>query len=401
MSLSSQQAGIIQSLIPLLKQYGPEITARFYQRLFEAHPELLNIFNHTNQRKGEQQQALATAVYAAAANIDHLESITPVLKHVAHKHCSLGIRPEHYLIVGHHLTEAIQEIIGPLATEALEAWLLVYNIIANMFITIEQDIYLAQAEQHGGWRGFRSFKVTRKAQEAQNLVSLYLQPTDGLPLAFFQPGQYVSLKIHHDKYDHLRQYSLSDVPGKGYYRIAVKLEDGGEGIPGIVSTHIHTLREGDPVELSAPAGDFILTPGKTPVVLLAAGIGITPLLSMLKTVVHDEPQRTVMLAYAVRSGRYHAFKEELRALTAKHKQVSLTTWYEEPTIEDRQAGIFDYSGRISPQWLQNHVPHNAEIYVCGPRPFMQVMLSTLLKNGFSSSQFHYEVFGPALAFQID
>src|SRR5579875_3436088 len=219
MSLSSQQAGIIQSLIPILKQHGPEITARFYQRLFEAHPELLNIFNHANQRKGEQQQALATAVYAAAANIDHLESITPVLKRVAHKHCSLDIRPEYYPIVGHHLTEAIQEIVGPLATEALEAWLLVYNIIANMFITIEQDIYLAQVEQYGGWRGFRSFKVTRRAQEAQNLVSLYLQPIDRCPLASFQPGQYISLKMHCGKHDHLRQYSLSDVPGKDYYRI--------------------------------------------------------------------------------------------------------------------------------------------------------------------------------------
>src|SRR5690242_11955129 len=127
MITDTQTIDIVKSLVPALQEHGSEITKRFYSKMFEAHPELLNIFNHSNQRDGLQQQALATAVYAAAANIDDLGAILPVVRHIANKHCSLGVKPEHYPIVGKYLTMAMQDVLGDAITpERLAAWKLAY-----------------------------------------------------------------------------------------------------------------------------------------------------------------------------------------------------------------------------------------------------------------------------------
>lgn len=121
--LSQETINIIKSTVPVLEQHGTTITTVFYKNLFEKHPELLNIFNHANQSKGRQQTALANAVYAAAANIDNLSAILPAVVQIAHKHKSLGIKEEHYPIVGYHLLGAIKEVLGDAATPAIiAAW---------------------------------------------------------------------------------------------------------------------------------------------------------------------------------------------------------------------------------------------------------------------------------------
>lgn len=399
--LSENDIAIAKSLVPALKRHGKEITTIFYATLFRDYPELLHIFNHNNQREGLQQEALATAVYTAVANLDHLETILPVVKHIAHKHCSLGVQPEHYPIVGEYLTMAVQKVLGEQATpEILSIWKRAYKVIADVFIQLEQEIYRQGAQQPGGWTGFRHFVVKRKVQEGEGLIALYLEPKDGGALPVYEPGQYVCVRARIGKFYHLRQYSLTEAPGKNYFRIGVKRE-GQEGRhAGTVSSYLHEqVSQNDSLELSCPGGVFTLDHmSRRPVVLLGAGIGITPLLSMLFTLHEQQPERSVVLGYAVLSGRYHAFADEITQLARDNEQVSATVFYELPSAEDVKARRFDRSGRMDATWLQEHVPLDAEVYLCGPRGFMQGVLTTLLKQGLKAEQIHYEIFGPALTF---
>lgn len=167
--LSEKNIEIIKSTVPVLEKYGKDITARFYQLLFNNHPELLNIFNHMNQRQGKQQTALANAVYAAAANIDNLAAIIPVVKQIGQKHRALGVLPEHYPIVGENLLVAIKDVLGDAATdEIINAWAEAYGVIADAFIGIEQEMYREAKEQYGGWEGFRNFIVEKKSKKVMS-----------------------------------------------------------------------------------------------------------------------------------------------------------------------------------------------------------------------------------------
>jgi len=135
--------------------------------MFVRHPELLNIFNHANQKQGRQQTALANAVYAAAKHIDNLEAILPVVKQIAHKHRSLGIKPEQYPIVGENLLAAIKEVLGEAATdEIVGAWAEAYGVIADAFIGVEAEMYEQSRAQVGGWADFRPFVVEKKVRES-------------------------------------------------------------------------------------------------------------------------------------------------------------------------------------------------------------------------------------------
>lgn len=178
--LHKETIAIIKSTVPVLEVHGTEITSVFYTRLFDNHPELLNIFNHANQRQGRQQTALANAVYAAAAHIDRLEEIVPVVKQIGEKHRALGILPEHYPIVGTTLLAAMKEVLGDAATpEILNAWADAYQVIADAFISVEAEMYEKAARVPGGWSGFRRFVIDRKVTESPLITSFYLVPEDG------------------------------------------------------------------------------------------------------------------------------------------------------------------------------------------------------------------------------
>lgn len=400
--LSAQTIQIIKSTVPVLEVHGVTITKRFYETMFANHPELLNIFNHANQKQGRQQTALANAVYAAALHIDNLAAILPVVKQIAHKHRSLGILPEHYPIVGKYLLGAIKDVLGDAATEEiLGAWAEAYGVIADAFIGVEADMYKAATTQTGGWDGFRRFRVTRKVKESEVIASFYLEAEDGGAIADFQPGQYVSVKLQPEgqTYTQMRQYSLSDSPGKPYYRISVKREDAADAKPdGVISTYLHAgLDEGSIVELSAPAGDFTLNTQDTrPVVLLSGGVGITPMLSMLNTLVERFPQRQVTFIHSALNGNTHAFQEHVSGLADRYPQLKAYFCYQQPTEADRTKGQFDKEGYIDLAWLQTIIAEkNADYYFCGPIPFMQTVNLLLQELGVPGADIHYEFFGPA------
>ncbi|MEF2246008.1 NO-inducible flavohemoprotein [Paenibacillus sp. IITD108] len=401
--LNSETIAIIKSTVPVLEVHGNAITTRFYQLLFENHPELLNIFNHANQKQGRQQTALANAVYAAAKNIDQLETIIPVVKQIGHKHRSLGIKAEHYPIVGKHLLMAIKDVLGDAATdEIINAWAEAYGVIADAFISVEHEMYVAAEQQKGGWADFRTFVVYKKVEESNVITSFYLKPVDGQSIASFIPGQYISVKVNipGDDYTHIRQYSLSDAPGQDYYRISVKREDSLNDKPnGKVSTYLHqNIKVGDTLEVSAPAGDFVLdTESSEPLVLLSGGVGLTPMMSMLNTTLANQPERSVSFVHAAISGEYQAFGEYVKELDKRHDSLSAYVCYEKPTADDIAKQQYNKAGYIDLEFLQANVDKQSVFYVCGPVPFMKAMYQALKQWGVQDNKIHYEFFGPAMS----
>ncbi|MCK9860743.1 NO-inducible flavohemoprotein [Paenibacillus sp. ATY16] len=397
--LNEKTIAIIKSTVPVLEVHGTAITKRFYQLLFASHPELMNVFNHANQRQGKQQTALANTVYAAALYIDKLETILPAVKQIAHKHRSLGITADQYPIVGQNLLQAIKEVLGDAATdEILNAWAEAYGVIANVFISVEAEMYKEAEEQQGGWAGYRAFRIERKVQESHVITSFYLVPEDGGAIAAFEPGQYVSVKmsIPDQKNTHIRQYSLSDAPGKPYYRISVKREDSQPGKDaGVVSVYLHEqVKEGDVLWLSAPAGDFTLDLKDTrPVVLISGGVGLTPMVSMLNTLVDTNSDRPITFIHAAQNGQLHALKQQVEEKIGQAAQAKAFWCYAQPTEQD--AGTYHKEGYVDLPWLQEVIPSkDAVYYFCGPTPFMAHINRQLLEWGVPAADIHYEFFGP-------
>lgn len=391
--LSKSTMEIVKSTAPVLEVHGKAITTVFYRNLFEAHPELLNIFNHANQAKGRQQTALANTVYAAAVHIENLEAILPVVKQIAHKHRSLGIKAEHYPIVGEFLLKAIKEVLGDAATdEIIQAWGEAYGVIADAFIKTEEVMYKEAEAQEGGWRYFKEFVVAKKVKENEKIVSFYLKPADGKKLPAYKPGQYITVQIEipGEKYLHNRQYSLSQAAGEDAYRISVKRED--EGHPnGVVSVYLHEqLKEGDTLQVSAPAGDFQLDMSSTaPVAFISGGVGITPLMSMFETIKTTDADRKTTFIHCARSENYHAFEKEIDILLA-----------EMPNAKYLKLNSDEHNGIINSAFIQQHVAEGSNVYVCGPASFMEAVINDLYTLGFKESQVHYEFFGPAMQLEI-
>jgi len=401
LSLDAEKLEIVKLTAPVLKEHSTEIGKHFYELLFARVPELRNVFNQTNQKRGLQQEALVYSVYAAGENIDSLENIEQLVERIAEKHVSLGVKPEQYPIVGEALIQAVEDILGESATdEVIEAWRAAYDYIANLFIEIEQKKYHEREQQEGGWTGFREFIVTEKIQETDDVVSFCLKPKDGKPIAPHKAGQYLTIKanIEGEPFTHMRQYSLSGPSGKGFYKISVKREKGNGNVPdGIVSNYLHDrVTEGDTLEFSVPAGDFIITSEKEPIVLLSGGIGLTPVVSMLDTIAEKAPDRPVTFIHATQNSSAHAMKEHIERMVAEHSNISSFVCYESPSEEDRLSQNYDREGYVDLQWLQSILScgNEADFYCCGPAPFMKAVDQGLKEWGVSSAKRHYELFNP-------
>jgi len=394
-ALTADQIARVKATVPVLAEHGTTITRHFYKRMFAHHPELKNLFNQTHQQSGNQPETLARAVYAYAANIDNLGALGPAVSRIANKHASLNIRPEHYPIVGRHLLGAIVDVLGDAVDQpTLDAWQVAYGQLANIFVGTEAKLYEGAA-----WSGFRPFKVARKQVESDEITSFYLTPADGAAACGFEPGQYVSVTRFVDKLgvDQPRQYSLSDAPHGKWLRISVKREDGREdAAPGHVSNLLHAdVEEGTVVHVSAPMGDFTLERKKsTPVVLMSGGVGVTPMISMLSTLLADRSERSVSFVHACRNGRVHAFREWLNETVAAHPNVKRVVFYEAVDAADRQGVDYDFEGRLDVTKIADRViVPDADYYICGPVPFMRAQRDALTTLGVEPARIHTEVFG--------
>jgi nitric oxide dioxygenase len=391
--LTQKTIDTVKATAPVLAEYGYAIIQRFYSRLFQAHPELKNLFNLRHQAQGEQQRALAHAVYAYATHIDNLGALQSAVARITHKHASLCVQAEQYPIVGQHLLAAIKEELGAAATdEIIAAWSEAYQALADILIQEEARLYRESAAKRGGWNGWRNFVVREKRPESEVITSFVLEPEDGQPVADFSPGQYLSVAVDLPRLglQQIRQYSLSDAPNGRTYRISVKRE-AGDGVSNLLHDNVD---EGDTVKITAPFGDFCIDlKATTPVVLISGGVGLTPMVSML-TAVLKQTNRRVVFIHGARNGAVHAMRDYVKEAAASNPRLEAFVFYDHPLPEDVVGRDYDFPGfvdlsRIRAQAL---LP-DADYYLCGPIPFMRMQHGALRDFGIDESRIHYEVFG--------
>ncbi len=209
--LSARSEVVVKATASVVAEHAEEITARFYPRMFAEHPELLRVFNQGNQATGEQSRALAASVVAYAVQLidPQAPSFAHVMRRIAYKHISLGIRPEQYTIVGHHLLAAVGEVLGEAVTpEVAAAWDEVYWLFATQLVAEEARLYQQAGVDPA--RPLRPYRVVRRIEETHDVVSFVLEPIDGGELPAIEPGQYVSVFVDlPDGNRQPRQYTVS------------------------------------------------------------------------------------------------------------------------------------------------------------------------------------------------
>lgn len=358
MSLSYAQSKLIQGTLPALREHGEQIASIFYATMLYEHPELKNYFNTANQANGRQPRALTSIIIAFAANISHTSELVPKLERVCHKHCSLGIQPDQYAIVGEYLIQAFAQVLGDAMTPDVQAaWTDAYCVLARMMMGREAHLY----KSFGAWQTWRRMRVSKKVPESEDVYSFYLVPAEEAQIApspcttptprytnfttrlrtqnvgrsssslgfypeksntkskektklpHFLPGQYISVRmlLPSTATYQSRQYSLSSRYHPDHYRISVKRDEGTRFAntvsssflnPGLVSNAlIDSVSVGDCIDVSHPTGEFSAElASSSPLVLVSAGIGASPMLAILETVAATQPGRSVTYIHGSR-----------------------------------------------------------------------------------------------------
>jgi ferredoxin-NADP reductase/MOSC domain-containing protein YiiM len=250
------------------------------------------------------------------------------------------------------------------------------------------------ATPQAGWVGFRRLRVTGIVPESTTVASISLVAEDGTPLPPALPGQYLTLRIGEaGQPAPVRSYSLSSAPGADIYRISVKREP-----KGLVSGYLHArLRPGAIVDVAAPRGDFVLTEGDSAVVLISAGIGVTPVLAMLHRLAGQRSKRDVWWIHATRNPAEHALATEAHDLLSLLPSAHERVFYSHASAAEL-AAAHAIAGRVSPAALAElGLPPDASAYVCGPSAFMADMRDALVAVGIDGANVHSELFGALAA----
>lgn len=396
MSLTPATIAIVKATVPALAEHGTAITTAMYARLFQdAHIKAL--FNHANQgESGAQVHALAAAILGYAQNIENLGALAPVVERIAYKHVGYHILPEHYPYVANALLAAIKEVLGDAATdEILAAWGEAYWFLADILkareVVLRGEILAAE----GGWEGWRRFVVAEKIRESGTITSFILKPEDGGPVLRHKPGQYLTFRLKPRGRPELkRNYSISCGPNGAFYRISVKREADGQG----GSRFLHDdVAVGNVLETTPPAGDFYLGDApQRPVILLSGGVGLTPMVSMAEAIARDHPHVEAHYVHGTLNSETHAMDAHVQDLAATCPSLTVTTFYSDPLSHDRLGETHHGEGFIAIDWLMLHTPLlEADVFLCGPKPFLRAFVSGLALAGVPAGRIHYEFFGPA------
>ncbi|HSB24391.1 MAG TPA: 2Fe-2S iron-sulfur cluster-binding protein [Burkholderiaceae bacterium] len=263
------------------------------------------------------------------------------------------------------------------------------------------------------WGGWREFRVVRRDYEdpAHTQCSFYLRAADGQPLPAFKPGQFLTFSLDlpegeagaaAGKRTITRCYSLSDGPDPAHYRVTIKRvlppTDHPDYEPGLSSNHFHDRVQVDHLlRVKAPSGHFFIDPdASVPAVLIAGGIGITPIMSMLRWCMANQPQRAVHVYYGLRNRDEHAFKTLLEGMAASHPTLRLHVVYSRPAAADVRGRDYEHQGHVDVELLRKTLPHGRHrFYVCGPPAMMQTLVPALAEWGVPVTDIHFEAFGPA------
>lgn len=301
MLLSAESTAVVKATAGVVADNSVEITSRFYPHMFAAHPELMRVFNKANQAIGEQPRALAASVVAYAVNLidPNAPDFGPIMRRIAHKHVSLGIKSYEYPIVGHHLMWAVGDVLGEAVTpEIAAAWDEVYWLFGCQLIAEEAKLYaLGGTDPERPWRKYR---VVERLDESPEIFSLILAPVEG-KTPEHHTGQYVAIAVDLPGGERQpRQYTISSGPRGDSLRVTIKRVRGVGGAPdGQVSNWLgDNAKPGAVLDVSQPCGDLILDESDGPLVLVSAGIGITPIAAIVEDLSRRQPDRQVRIFHA-------------------------------------------------------------------------------------------------------
>ncbi|EGW33857.1 uncharacterized protein SPAPADRAFT_59223 [Spathaspora passalidarum NRRL Y-27907] len=385
--LTPEQIKLILETVPILEQAGETLTQKFYQRMIGGYDEVKPFFNETDQKLLRQPKILAFALLNYAKNIEDLTPLVGFVKQIVAKHVGLQVKAEHYPIVGTCLIETMVEILpAEIATgEFIEAWSTAYGNLAKLLIDMEAAEYTKQP-----WTEFREFSVTKIEDECDEVKSVYFQPVDG-KISIPKRGQYVCIrwKLPNAEFEKSREYSISQFPEENEYRISVrKLPDGK------VSGYIHeTLKVGDILRVAAPAGNFVYQEGESDVVLIAGGIGITPLISILDKALADD--RNVNLLYANRTVKSRAFGDFLKEKKKQYgDKLNVIEFFDGEKVDQKDAIDQLENRMLDVKDLEFIDGEKHDVYLLGPRPFMRVIRDYLGKKDINVNLEYFGSYDP-------
>ncbi|WP_448852631.1 globin domain-containing protein [Corynebacterium sp. 335C] len=382
-ALSPEHAEIVRATLPAVGAAIGDITPNFYRRMFAAHPELIaDTFNRGNQKQGAQQRALAASVATFATMLVDPEAPAPeeLLARIGHKHVSVGIREDQYPIVHKHLFDAIEEVLTPdvFQGDVRAAWDAVYLEMQRVLVDFENGLYSERGVAAGDV--FRAARIARREELGDDVLRLTFTLDDGT-VPEFRPGQYISVRwTMADGARQLRQYSLTGVPGEPLSVAIRRVDSVGDDPAGEVSTALwEQAHEGDAIEISLPAGDLVLDEdADTPVVLISAGIGATPMLGMLAHLARTGSRRRVLALHADHSEARDALRADRDAAVAELADADARTWYAPELMNLADVDL----------------PADADYYLCGGNGFLQAVRDQLAEAGVDRDRVHFELFGP-------
>ncbi|MER5917378.1 globin domain-containing protein [Streptomyces sp. NPDC001982] len=396
--LSDTSRPVVAASLPVVAEHIGEIAQRFYRHMFAEHPDLLNgVFNRGNQAHGDQQKALAGSVAAFASGLVESPEHIPehLLSRIAHKHASLGIRPDQYQIVHDNLMWAIADVLSDAVTpEVAAAWDEVYWLMANALINQERGLYSARGVRpETVWR---QWKVEKKIRETHDVVTFVVKRIDDRLVKTSLPGQYVTVRMTMpDGVLQPRQYSLTRADDGEHRQFSVKRVRGvGDEPDGEMSALLHdSVEVGDILTLSLPYGDVVLDDSGRPVVFATAGIGIAPVAGMLSHLAKAGSGLHITLLHADLDESSFPLRRQVVSDVLELRQAELYAWYEKG-VESMEPLNGVFQGLMNPSAVD--LPDYALYYLCGPLPFMQGVRSSLLERGVAPQDIRYEVFGPDL-----
>jgi ferredoxin-NADP reductase len=260
----------------------------------------------------------------------------------------------------------------------------------------------ASSSSEPGWSEWRSFRVVRKVSESEEITSFHLEAVDGLPIAPFQPGQFLTIRLQIPSQPNavIRTYSLSDYSEKdgtsaGRYRISIKREPAPGDLdvpPGLASSFLHDhVQEGSVIEVRPPGGSFVLDPASSnPAVLISNGVGITPMLAMVKAAALCTPDRKVWFFHGARNGHFHAFREEVMRVQSENPNLTVHYAYSKPLPEDE--GNYQSKGYVDVPLIRSLVHGEADYFLCGSPPFLESVRTGLLQAGIPEERVSFEMF---------
>jgi nitric oxide dioxygenase len=389
-ALSQATIDMIVATTPVVGPKVLDITKCFYGKVLPRHPGLLQFFNpaHNVPNSDHQPKALAASVVAYATNITDLSPLLvpggPVAA-ICHRHCALAIFPAQYVVVHDNLMEAIGEILAGVVTpEIAAAWSEAVLFLAKAMIDTEESLYKMAEQRSGGWSGFAEFEVSDITSITDDVKQISYKPVDGSPLSGstfeFTPGQYLSLQIDMDGNGHSapRHYTCTSPVNGDYLQCCVKKIKGGK-----LSTYVHErLKVGDKVALSAPFGVFTAPdePTSTSVVLISAGIGVTPMVNLNR---HCK-DNVALVVHVDATPETHPRKNDFDGCKKTLFKYTKVDGGKRPVTKDFVSEIIEQAGGT-----------DHEFFICGPETFMDDIQKELLTQG--AKKVVCEVFGSQLA----